>query len=444
MDHTRAQEMRRYLLAREAELLAQLPSMGDEELRWTVRLFADCLDEASKALLLKGYSEYLPLDAMRAVVATFIPHYTRLALQDLDAKTSIAEEGLKRFTDEELQGMSSTEKWRLLAKDPEALTSSQVAGELARLLFCRTPDLSLDPSLPLAAIEYPAYFEVQEALAALPEETLQGLKGSVLDQLETFQQGSYEERQKALEALRWKIAEAVGLHTLDALFEGRMERIPRKGQLLPEEPPPLFLEDLSLEDLRMSLKVLADLISLEEFRDGLLPLKDRYPSFYDLPADELKVLIRRLAFRMGDRTILDYTARARFGRMLTGPCVSPEVWALLPEEEKLQRLLTDSDRMDLAQAARHISRIFLSPSPEALFDVGVQLRLLDDPRYRALQDRLILQFASPSQGERLRALNRHVTELVWEMQGAAPEEREGRFHEIREAIAKALSLNKVL
>ncbi|MBI3990351.1 MAG: hypothetical protein HY347_12140 [candidate division NC10 bacterium] len=444
MDHTRDQEMRRYLLAREAQLLAQLPSMGEEELRWTVRIFADGLDEASKALLLKGYSEYLPLEAMRAVVAAFIPQYTRLALQDLDAKSSMVGEGLRGFTDEELQGMSSAEKWGLLAKNPDALTSSQVARELARLLFCRTPDLFLDPSLPLATIEYPAYFEVQEALAVLPDDTLQELKRIALDQLETFQRGSYEERQKTLDALRGKITEAIGLPTLDALSEGRMERIPRKGPILPEEPPPLFLEDMSLEELRMSLKVLADFMSLEEFREGLLPLKDRYPSFYDLPEEELKSLLRRLAFTMGDRTILDYTARALFGRMVTGSSISPEVWALLPEEEKLQRLLADCDRMDLVQAARHISRTFLSPSSKALFDVGVQLRLLDDPRYRALQDRLILQFASPSQGERLRELNRQVTALVWEMEGAAPEAREGRFQEIREAIAKALSFNEVL
>ncbi len=439
MHPPRHQRMRRYLLAREAQLLARLPLMGDEELRWTVRLFADCLDEASKARLLKSYSEYLPLEAMRAVVRAFIPRYTRLALQDLEAKASLRAKGLKGLTDEELQGMSCLEKWSLLAKDPKALTSSQTARELARLLFCRTLDLFHDPSLPQAAIEYPAYFEAREALASLPEGTLQALKETVLGHLERLQRGPYEEREQVLEALRRKIAGAVGLPSLATLFEGWMERIPRKGRISPEEPPPLFLEDMSREDLRLSLKVLADLMSLEEFREHLLPLKDRYPSLYDLPEGELKGLIRRLAFTMGDRTILDYTARARLGRMVTGGSLPPEVWALLPEAEKLHRLLADADRMDLAQAARHISRVFLSPSAEALLDVGVQLGLLDDPRYRTLQDRLILEFASPP-GDRLRALNRQVTRMIWEVEGGPPEEREGRFQGVKEAIAKALSL----
>jgi len=241
------------------------------------------------------------------------------------------------------------------------------------------------------------------------------------------------------------IAEVIGLEgSLETLFEGRMERLPRGGQVLPEEPPSLYLEDMSLDDLRMSVKVLADLMSLEEFRQVLLPLKERYPSLSDLPEEELKRLVRTLTWKLGNRTVLDYTGRYRFGRLLTQRSLSPQVWALLPEEEKLKLLLQDSDRMDIAQAARHISRVFMCSRYDMLSDIGAQLSLLEEPLYQALQNRLILEWSKPPHEARLLELNRTVTRMMWEVEKADPSDREHLLLEARKVIGAALSLPDAL
>lgn len=441
----RVETIRRYLVSRQEALLARIPEMSDEELRWTVRLFTDCLDEASRALYLQSYSEYLPLGRLREAVAAFVPEYTKLALLDLEAKSAVEGDSLGALTDEELQSISCAEKWRLLQANPGALAPLQLRRELARLLFCKTLDLYFDPSLPIAAIEFPRYFEAQETLAALPGETLEKLKRDVLERLGELEQGPYLERERTLQDMRAMIAEAIGLEgSLETLFEGRMERLPREGQALPEEPPSLYLEDMSLDDLRMSVKVLADLMSLEESREVLLPLREQYPSFSDIPAEELKKLIRRLAWKLGNRTVLDYTGRYRFGKLLTQRSPSPEVWALLPEEEKLKLLLEDSDRMDIAQTARHISRVFMCSRYDMLSDIGAQLSILDEPLYQALQNRLIFEWGKSPHEDRLLELNRAVTRMMWEVEKAHPSDRERLLLEARKVIGAALSLPDTL
>src|SRR3970282_883903 len=161
----RVEQMRRYIHSREKEPLSTITEMPEDQLRWTVRVFADCLDETSRTRCLEGYSEYHPFERIQAFVASFIPQYTQLALADLDLKTQIEGSGLSTLTEEELQNMSCTEKWYLLASDEEALTPAQLRAEMARLLFCRSYYLYCDLPLSMAAIEFPSYFEIQDALA---------------------------------------------------------------------------------------------------------------------------------------------------------------------------------------------------------------------------------------------------------------------------------------
>ena len=437
----RIEQMRRYIRSREEELLSQIEEMSEEQLRWTVRLFADCLDEASQRLCLSGFSENLPVEKMRAAVASLVPQYTQLALADLDVKAQVEGSGLNSLTEEELQNMSCAEKWDLLAAATEAHTLSQLRREVARLLFCQTYDLYCDPSLPLAAIEFPAYFEVQDALALVPPEALRALKGKILPMTRELEQAPAQAQEGILRAIRGEIARAIAYDKpLERLFEGAMDPIRRGEQPAAEQAAPVDTEGMSRTHLQISVRVLTDLMSLEEMRRELSPLRARYPSFSEVPEEGVKDLVKTLGEKLGGRTTLSFTDRYRSGRMLTRRGLSPDVWTLLPEGEKRRLLFEDNAAMDLTQMARHISRIFMSHEYRMLHDPTTQIGFLNDPFYQALQESILATFSPPADRERLRELNRVVTVRMLEVEGAPPEDRQARLLELRKAIAAALGL----
>lgn len=433
--------MRRYIRTREEELLAKIEEMSEDQLRWAVRLFADCLDETSQTVCLADYSEYVPFERMQAYVASFIPQYTQLALADLDFKAQVEGSGLNTLTEEELQNMSCAEKWSLLALDQEAHTQSQLRRELARLLFCQSYDLYRDPTLPTAVIEFPSYFETQESLGMLPPENLQALKGRILPMTRDLEKAPAPAREEILRAIREEIARAISYEKpLDSVFEGAMERIPRGKKEVPEETPPVDTDGMSREDLQLSVKSLTDLMSLEEMRRELSPLKGRYPSFSAIPDAELKDLVRGLAEKLGGRTLLSFTERYRSGSMVTQQSISPDVWVLLPDGEKLRLLLEDNAAMDVAQMARHISRIFMSYHYPMLHDTTIQVSFLSEPLYQALQERILGEFSKPSDQEGLRELNQVATVRMLEVERARPEDRQALLLEVRKVIGTTLSL----
>ena len=441
----RIEQMRRYIRSREEELLSKLEEMSEDQLRWTVRLFADCLDETSRTLCLEDYSEYLPFEKIQTYVASFIPQYTQLALADLDFKAQVEDSGLNSLTEEELQNMSCAEKWDLLALDEEAHTLPQLRRELARLLFCQIYDLYRDPSLPMAAIEFPGYFEAQESVAMLPPGDLQALKGRILRMTRELEKAPAQAQEGILRAIREEIARAISLDKpLESLFEGAMERIPRGGTEVPEETPRLDTEGMSRVDLQLSVKVLTDFMGLEEMRRELSPLRDRYRSLHETPDPELKDLVRSLGEKLGGRTILSYTERYRSGRMVTQMSISSEVWVLLPDEQRLRLLLVDNAAMDVPQMVRHISRIFMSYQYGMLHDTAAQISLLNEPLYQALQDRMMGELKTPSDEERLRELNRVVTVRMLGVEKAPREDREALLLEIRKVIATTLRLPDTL
>ena len=441
----RIEQMRRYIRSREEELLSHIGEMSEDQLRWTVRLFADCLDEAGQRLCLGGYSENLPVEKMRASVASLIPQYTQLALADLDFKAQVKGSGLNSLTEEELQNLSCAEKWDLLAQDQEAHTPLQLRRELARLLFCQSYDLYRDPTLPVAAIELPSYFETQASLAKLPPEDLQALKGKLLPMTRDLEKAPEQAREGILRAIREEIARAIAYDKpLERLFEGAMEPIRRGEGPAPEQAAPVDTEGMSRTHLQFSVRVLTDLMSLEEMRRELSPLRDRYPSFSQIPEEGLKDLVKTLGEKLGGRTTLSFTDRYRSGRMLTQRNVSPDVWTLLPEGEKHRLLFEDNAAMDLTQMARHISRIFMSHEYQMLHDPTTQIGFLNDPFYQALQERILATFSPPAERERLRELNRVVTMRMLEVEGGGPDDRQARLLELRKAIAATLGLPESL
>ena len=441
----RIEQMRRYIRSREEELLSHIGEMSEDQLRWTVRLFADCLDEAGQRLCLSGFSEYLPVEKMRAAVASLIPQYTQLALADLDFKAQVKGSGLNSLTEEELQNLSCAEKWDLLAVDQEAHTPSQLRRELARLLFCQSHDLYRDPSLPTAVIEFPNYFETQESLAKLPPEDLQALKGRILPMTADLEKAPAQAREGILRAIREEVARAIAFEKpLERVFEGAMERIPLGAMDVSEATPPLDTEGMSREDLQLSVRVLTDLLSLEEMRRELSPLKDRYPSLVEIPDAGLKDLVRSLAERLGGRTTLSFTERYRSGRMVTRQSISSDVWVLLPDQERLRLLLEDNAAMDVGQMARHISRVFMSYQYPMLHDMTAQVSFLNEPFYPSLQERIIGAFSEPSNREGLRELNRVVTVRMLEVERARPEDQQALLLEVRKGIAATVGLPDTL
>lgn len=441
----RIEQMRRFILTREQEVLSKIGEMPDDQLRWIVRVLADCLDATSRTICLQEYSEHLPLERMQAFVAAFVPQYTQLALADLDLKAQVEGSGLNSLTEEELQSISCAEKWYLLASEDESLTVPQLRRELARFLFCKNMDLYNEPSLSMAAIEFPSYFEIQESLAALPHEEIHALKGRILPKTRELDTAPAQTAEEILRALREEIAHAIALNKpLESLFDGAMRRINLGGKDMAEETPSADTEGMSREELQLSVKALTELMRVDEMRRELSPLKDRYPSFYEIPDEELIDLVRNLSQKLGNRTILSFTNRYRSGSMVTGHGVSPEVWSLLPDEKRLQMLLEDNASMDAAQMARHISRIFMSDQYQTLHDPTMQMSLLSEPLYHVLQERIMEAFGKESDQEELRELNREVTVRMLEIERAIPEDRHALLLKVRKGIATTFHLPDTL
>jgi hypothetical protein len=441
----RIEQMRRFILTREQEVLSKIGEMPDDQLRWIVRVLADCLDETSRTVCLQDYSEHLPLERMQAFVAAFVPQYTQLALADLDLKAQVEGSGLNSLTEEELQSMSCAEKWYLHASEEEGLTVPQLQRELGRFLFCRSIDLYHEPSLPMAAIEFPSYFEIQESLATLPPEEVQGLTGRIVPKTQELDKALGRDAEEILRAVREEIARAISLDKpLESLFDGAMRRINLGGKDMAEETPSADTEEMSREELQLSVKALTELMRVDEMRRELSPLKDRYPSFYEIPDEDLIDLVRNLSQKLGNRTILSFTNRYRSGSMVTRHGVSPEVWALLPDEKRLHLLLEDNASMDAGQMARHISRIFMSHQYQMLHDPRVQMSLLNEPPYHALQERIIEAFGKESDQEGLREFNREVTVRMLEVERAIPEDRHALLLKVRKDIATAFRLPDTL
>ena len=232
---SRIESQRRFIQQRAEELVKRVDRMDDEELRWTVRVFADCLPPEQRRENLGAYSEHWPLDQLRRFVSTFIQQYTALALEELKGKEGSQGTRLAELTEEELQSMSLAEKWHLLVKDPGGLRTDQLRRELARLFMCKSFDLFHDSGLSEAAVEFPAYHRVREALEGQPDPIVDDLTQVVLLRAKRLGQEAPEEVEAALAEIREAIGRALGiLVPVDRLFAGQMVKLPLEP---PDEIP---------------------------------------------------------------------------------------------------------------------------------------------------------------------------------------------------------------
>ncbi len=436
-EHPRITSQRRYIEGRADEILERVAYMNDAELRWTVRVLRDCLPPAAQPEMLRGYSEHLELHPMRQVVEEFVLRYTEHALAALDPNRFTQGTSLRELTDEELQSMSAAEKWSLLGEDAAALHPYQVRRELARLFMCLTFDLLHDPGLGEAAVEFNVYLDLVERLAAASDETVEELTTQVVTAMRGLDYQDAPAVERVLTTLREAIGGAVGLiPPFDHLFGGRMEKWPgtAPAELHPVANPQIkaAVEGMNLQQLRTSLRVLLEVMSLDEQQRELKPLRARYPALDEIPAEALTPLLPVLSMRLGDRTICDFALRYRSGCLWARERINPEVWKLLPLQDKFMVLEADNDAMDLLQLSRHLARLLLTERYELLFDAAYQVSLSYEPIYQRVLNHCMGALGDSTD---LKSLNRQVTRMMLELEQLMPEgERPGRFLQIREVI----------
>ncbi len=442
--HSRLETQRRFIQQRQEDLLARVRRMEDEELRWTVRILADCLSPEERTAHLSGYSEHCSDEELRAFVARFVPRYTERALAELRAKAEAPGTRLADLTEEELQGMSVAEKWTLLAADPESLRPDRARHELARLFMCKSRDLFHDAGLSEAAVEFPAYHRVREALEAQSDHVVADLTRLVFERVDQLAEEAPDRVEAALTEIREAMGRALGiLIPADQLFAGQMVRLPLPTAADAAEGFPsdgAALADLSGEDRATAFLVLADLMSLREWEVYLVPLQRQYRSLDEIPREELGKLPARSLGLLGDRRITDFAERYRSGRMVADRKVGAQIWHLLSQAERLPLLERDNRTMDVAQAARSLAKLFFSYQYAMLFDAGFHVDLLRSARYHSLVNQLIAQHTPESHRPALDRLLQTVTRMMLDLEGLPREVRPGRLQEIRALIASALGL----
>ncbi len=431
--------VRRRLQDRTANLLGNLDGLPEAQLRFTMRIFGDCLDEETHRNMLAGYSEHLTEEELRSFAERFVPAYTEYAIAELEEKKRDGERFEPPFlTQEEYQEMTVREKWPRIAQRPEQVPSLQLRREIARAAMLFRPYMLSDPGFNESVLEFSLYYDLLDRLRRVPEDELRkaasAIAGGVAGALEAR---SAEEAELRVKEVRELAASVASLPADPEAFLGPpMERYPR------EAPPEYRLRGLKktlatmkLKDLRLSALVHIDLLTAEETRRVVTPFFERYPSFFEMPSKGLRELIVAIAEAVEDRAITYFIERYGTGRMAMTEAVDYIVWKLMPEEERLAALRRDNERMDSAMMSRHLARFLLSETEPELSDAGCQIALLTDSRYSGTHGGILTRLGAAENGERLKRLYDTVTILSVRMAGQRGEDRDASYQAIREAIA---------
>jgi hypothetical protein len=443
---TYVEMVRRRLDDRDNNILVNLDQLGDWTLRFTVRIFGDCLDEEKRKELFGNYTEYWTESELREFVRNFLPAYTEYAIAELLEKKKDGE----RFdppwlTQEEYQEMAVREKWPKISSHLGQLTLLQLRREIAKAGLLFRPYMLSDPGFNEGVLEFTLYFDLLERLEKLSPEELRAVAGDIAKMIDrAVSAKTPADCEVVLRSIRERAARAAGiLADPETLLGPDMERYPR-------EAPPGWkvrelrntLKTMTLKDLRLSALVHLDLLTVEETREIVTPFISRYPSFFEIPSNGLREIILAIAERISDRAITFFFERYPVGRMAMTPAVSFLVWKLMPEEERLARLREDNAKMDQAMMSRHLARYLLSSSPAELSDVGKQISLLTDDRFSANHGSILKHAAEHPEGEGVKRLYDEVTVLSLRMMTRRDgEDRQETFRRIQERIAHAAGVS---
>ncbi|MGE5246745.1 MAG: hypothetical protein ACM3L8_00225, partial [Verrucomicrobiota bacterium] len=334
--------VRRRLQDRTANLLGNLDGLPEAQLRFTMRIFGDCLDEDARRTMLAGYSEHLTEEELRSFAGRFVPAYTEYAIAELEEKKRGGERFEPPFlTQEEYQEMAVREKWPRIAQRPEEVSPLQLRREIARAAMLFRPYMLSDPGFNESVLEFCLYYDLLDRLGRVPEDELRKAASLIAERVAgAFEARSTEEAELRVKEIRTLAASVASLPVDPETFLGPpMEKYPR------EVPPEYRLRGLKktlaamkLKDLRLSALVHIDLLTAEETRRVVAPFFERYPSFFEMPSKGLRELIVAIAEAVEDRAITYFIERYGTGRMAMTEAVDYIVWKLMPEEERLAAL----------------------------------------------------------------------------------------------------------
>jgi len=426
-------------------ILGNLERHMEAQLRYTMRIFGDCLDEETRDRMFSGYSEHMAERELRAFAGDFVPAYTAYAVAELEEKKKDGERHEPPFlTQEEYQEMAVREKWPRIAEHLDGVKPLQLRREVARAAMLFLPDMLSDPGFNEGVLEFSLYFDLLRRLRSVSETRLRATAAEIAPRVAAAVAATSEgEREALLREIRTAAATAAGLPAdPETLLGPPMEKYPR------EVPPEYRLRELknalatmTLKDLRLSALVNLDLLTVEETRRIVLPFLAKFPSFYEMPSKALRELILAVASGVDGRSITWFVERYGSGWLAMTKPVDYIVWKLMPEEERVDALRRDNERMDAAMMARHLARFLHSESERDLSDAGVQIALLTDARFVADHGAILTRLGAEGEGERIKRLYDAVTLSSVRMAGQRGEERASAYQAIRGMIADAAGVS---
>lgn len=430
--------VRRRLEDRTANILSNLDDLPEAQLRFTMRIFGDCLDEEAAKAMFAGYSEHMAEGELREFARSFVPAYTGYAIAELEEKKRDGELFEPPFlTQEEYQEMSVREKWPRIAERLDRVPPLRLRREIARAAMLFRPYMLSDPGFNEGVLEFSLYYELLDRMRLQPEARLREAASEIARGIaRAVEAGAEEEGGRLLREVRAAAGAVAGLTADPGTLVGPpMEKYPRQA-------PPEYrfrelrnaLAPMSLKDLRLSAMVHIDLLTAAETRRIVSPFLERYPSFLEMPSKGLRELIIAIAEAAGERSLLSFVERFGSGRMAMTKPVDHDVWKLMPEEERVVLLRRDNERMDSAMMARHLARFLLSETERDLSDAGRQIALLADPEFVALHGRILAGMGGKDEGESVRRLYDAVTLKAARTAGLRGAEREEAYRGIREMI----------
>jgi hypothetical protein len=431
--------VRRRLEDRADNVVGNLERFMEPQLRFTMRIFGDCIDEETRGTMFSGYSEHLTEQELRSFAADFVPAYTLYAIAELEEKKKGGERHEPPFlTQEEYQEMAVREKWSRIAEHMDFVSPLQLRREVARAGMLFRPYMLSDAGFNESVLEFSLYFDLLQRLRSVSDSRLRAAAAEIAPRIAAaVAAASEEEREALLREIRTSAAAAAGLPAdPETLLGPPMEKYPR------EVPPEYRVRELKntlatmkLKDLRLSALVHLDLLTVEETRRIVLPFLAKHPSFYEMPAKALRELILAVAAGVDGRSITYFIERYGSGWMAMTKPVDYIVWKLMPEEERIDALRRDNERMDAAMMARHMARFLHSESEQDLSDAGKQIALLTDARFVADHGAILARLGAEE--ERIKRIYDSVTLSSARMAGQRGEDRESAYQAIRGMIADA-------
>ena len=191
--------VRRRLEDRGNNILGNLERFMEPQLRFTMRIFGDCLDEETRGRMFAGFSEHLAEQEMRAFAADFVPAYTAYAIAELEEKKKDGERHEPPFlTQEEYQEMAVREKWPRIAEHMDFVPPLQLRREVARAAMLFRPYMLSDPGFNEGVLEFSLYFDLLQRLDSVSETRLREAAGEIAPRIAAAVAATSEEEREAL------------------------------------------------------------------------------------------------------------------------------------------------------------------------------------------------------------------------------------------------------